>query len=814
MNRMNIFRMMLPAGLIFFLVSACDKKSSGCSGCTIDEVCIPRGAVSFDNPCLICEPIVSRTSYSTLPNGTSCDDGIDCSVGTTCQAGLCRGRSSCETGLYCDPELKACVLNCPQCSIDGWCYYANQKNPQNVCQHCNVLADRYAWSNNDGEPCDDGIFCNGEDRCLGGTCSQHLNAPCEDDGVECNGEEICDEVNRECFHTNDFCGPDEVCHEGTDRCCFPMQSVTCGSGGNLVWVDSCGNRGVEFRECPFGCQGNLCVCPEGLSGDACDRCVVYVNGATGDDSLDGRSWAQAKATLQDGINVANVQGCEVWVAAGTYTPSGDREASFAVYANNVLYGGFAGTELSPKLRNIAAFPTIIEGEIGDPSLIDDNVCTLLVVHGTQVVIDGFTIQNGNRVGCEFSTERSAGGISFFGSFSSTLTLRNLILRGHHATEDYWMQDWYAAALHTRRASVFIDNCIFENNTGGAVHVGYGSLMMRKSIFRNNETMFKSALHIIESTEDSRIDNIRFLENVSNHVNPALARAAALNHESSDKRRLIINNSVFAGNSGYCVGAISTDSPLVLSSSTVAGNRATVADVDLSGFSRCTGGVRGPMSTHPMVMLHTIFWGNSVATPGFGKTRAQFRVTDIEPKYPLMRLGVMEYSEVACVLPGQIGDGQMDCPLGDDEMARGFDYQSCEPGHFQCWPWGDPRTHCIPAVQVCDGVSQCDNGRDEASCAACGAGFFQCRLPGDSWIANLYANPRLVNWDSTLGPLDLRLMPASNCIDAGIGEYLLLDFLDLDDDGDTSEQVPVDIAGNPRISSGRLDIGAYERQQEQ
>ena len=72
--------------------------------------------------------------------------------------------------------------------------------------------------------------------------------------------------------------------------------------------------------------------------------------------------------------------------------------------------------------------------------------------------------------------------------------------------------------------------------------------------------------------------------------------------------------------------------------------------------------------------------------------------------------------------------------------------------------------------------------------------------------------------------DFRLGAFSPCIDAG-AELLLAsvsDFGDLDDDGDTTEPVPVDLDGNPRVvddagvsdvAGGRLDIGAYERQED-
>ncbi len=47
------------------------------------------------------------------------------------------------------------------------------------------------------------------------------------------------------------------------------------------------------------------------------------------------------------------------------------------------------------------------------------------------------------------------------------------------------------------------------------------------------------------------------------------------------------------------------------------------------------------------------------------------------------------------------------------------------------------------------------------------------------------------------------------IDAGSNQYLPKDFLDLDYDGDTTELLPVDLFGRPRVQNGIVDMGAFE-----
>ena len=57
--------------------------------------------------------------------------------------------------------------------------------------------------------------------------------------------------------------------------------------------------------------------------------------------------------------------------------------------------------------------------------------------------------------------------------------------------------------------------------------------------------------------------------------------------------------------------------------------------------------------------------------------------------------------------------------------------------------------------------------------------------------------------------DLWLSVGSPCVDAGYNPGLPPDTLDLDNDGDTAEPIPFDLAGTPRIVDAFVDMGAYE-----
>ncbi len=75
--------------------------------------------------------------------------------------------------------------------------------------------------------------------------------------------------------------------------------------------------------------------------------------------------------------------------------------------------------------------------------------------------------------------------------------------------------------------------------------------------------------------------------------------------------------------------------------------------------------------------------------------------------------------------------------------------------------------------------------------------------------NIDADPLFVQ----AGTGNFRLATGSPCLNAGSNDLLPVDELDLDGDGDTQEPLPIDLAGEPRIKDGAVDMGAYEGEHE-
>ncbi len=61
------------------------------NACIISGALYPAGTVNPANTCQVCVPATNTTSWSTQPNGSSCNDGNACTQVDTCQSGVCTG---------------------------------------------------------------------------------------------------------------------------------------------------------------------------------------------------------------------------------------------------------------------------------------------------------------------------------------------------------------------------------------------------------------------------------------------------------------------------------------------------------------------------------------------------------------------------------------------------------------------------------------------------------------------------------------------------------------------------------------------------
>ena len=221
----------------------------------------------------------------------------------------------------------AVVQYCAGCVIAQSCIADGAQNPSNPCLICDAAADRTDWTDNNGQSCDDGLFCNGNDLCLSGTCSFHSGDPCLDDGMYCNGTEYCDQTAGACLHTGNPCPDDglycngfESCDEGRDACqntgdpC-PDDDILCnGEEFCDETNDLCKHTGDPCEDDGLYCNGveycdtelDYCV----SSGDPCPDDEIFCNGKESCDETSDRCLQSGDPCTDDGLYCNGEEFCD------------------------------------------------------------------------------------------------------------------------------------------------------------------------------------------------------------------------------------------------------------------------------------------------------------------------------------------------------------------------------------------------------------------------------------------------------------------------------------------------------------------------
>ena len=173
---------------------ACDDGDS----CTTSDTCasgVCAGtAVDCDdgNPCTT--DTCSNGACQSVANTNICDDGDACTNSDTCASGVCAGVAiDCDDGDDCTDDV--CVA--------GTCVHRDAL----AGTVCTAIADEGCseWGTCDGfggclsdhlddeTPCDDGLFCNGRERCSEGVCAAAPSVACD------AGSQWCDEEADACI---------------------------------------------------------------------------------------------------------------------------------------------------------------------------------------------------------------------------------------------------------------------------------------------------------------------------------------------------------------------------------------------------------------------------------------------------------------------------------------------------------------------------------------------------------------------------------------------------------------------------------------
>ena len=192
------------------------------NGCTQNSDC---SAMTDQCNQGICNLAVFTCERQALSNGTTCNDGAFCTINDSCQSGSCVGGGSQN------------------------CSHLNDQCNQGICNESLDQCTRQP--SNEGNNCDDGLFCSVDEVCSQGNCSNATLRDCSDP-LSCTADS-CDESQDRCVNDPSQCECefDADCNDNNactqDRCvnrqCVlnpgPMEGASCNDGNLCTQTDSC-----------------------------------------------------------------------------------------------------------------------------------------------------------------------------------------------------------------------------------------------------------------------------------------------------------------------------------------------------------------------------------------------------------------------------------------------------------------------------------------------------------------------------------------------------------------------------------------------
>lgn len=342
--------------------------------------------------------------------------------------------------------------------------------------------------------------------------------------------------------------------------------------------------------------------------------TIYVDSSSSASGT-GASWATAKKTLTEALNLAHTVSCpvQIWVKKGTYYPTSGtaRDSSFRVLRNNIkIYGGFAGTETLLSDRNPVANPTLLSGDIGTKGDSTDNsyhIMTIVAAPGTtidtNVVLDGFTFLHANA-------SYVGGGMTINGQFFY-----------HHDAGAIYNVGYGAST----ECSPLINNCAFRNNTayyGSALYNG-GSTngkcnpVVRNSVFEGNYAHSNAGACLNQGRFGGQsspvFTNCTFTANGS----PGTGGAFYSNGSSSGSCSPVFTNCAFTQNySGGNGGAVFSAGSTGYTNTPVFNSCTFTANTTVFGSSATTrGGALYNSNIVGMEINNCLFSGNSAVLGG-------------------------------------------------------------------------------------------------------------------------------------------------------------------------------------------------------
>ena len=484
----------------------------------------------------------------------------------------------------------------------------------------------------------------------------------------------------------------------------------------------------------------------------------YHVSTSGNNLHSGLTWKNAFATLEKAISVATSNSDTIFVQEGTYYQS----AAYTLITNDIkIFGSFNGTETRLEQRIFSNKNlTILDAQ--------NKSCVInLSGRSSATVIDGFMITNGKH-----DDNYGGGGMDLY---NSSPALRNLIIINNSAVHGGGITNFYSSPKLT--------NVIIEGNTanffGGGMYNNSSSPTLTDVTFDRN-TANNSGGGMYNLNSAPTLSDVTIRRNIiyingdgggmyNNNSAPTLTNVTISENTATDN---------CAGG-----GMFNNNSSPMLTNVTISGNRGsggggmfnmkssspTLINVTISGnTARSGGGMTNELSS-PKLINVTIN-GNVVTTAGGGMSNFTSSPT----------LTNVTISGNTAGFGGGMENRFNSRPQLYNSIVLGNNIANNISDDIVNYSVND-----IPKYDFC-----LVGGK--------GYGYHN----GSSWDNKLYNakdifvdyHPSFVGTPTTLG--DYSLLSKSFAIDKGYNKY---------------NNIPTDLAGNPRIVNGTIDLGAYEYQ---
>ncbi len=566
--------------------------------------------------------------------------------------------------------------------------------------------------------------------------------------------------------------------------------------------------------------------------------------------------------------------------------AGDRTASFVLLNSVAVYGGLAGDEdpetFDLATRDLVANETVLSGDLADDDDaggMGENSYHVVRAGGVQAsgLLDGVTITAGNADGTQL--DQFGGGMLNWGA--TGVVLMRCTFRENQAVYGAGMYNFGLASPAVVECR--FESNLATAEGGGMYNGSQSSPQVVRCRFTQNwadsrggavASWNQSNAQFVECTFVNNGTSLRGGALMNNGASPSVA--ACRFEENSASVGGAISNEDNATTVVSCAFDLNVASQTGGAISCASGCELTLADVRLTGNRAARGG--GVFGRNAVVTLYGCKLGRNEAFADGGGVYAEngeTRLVDSAVLYNEAERGggvfgtggvvtvvnVVLQANVADEVGGALYSQSTEMLLANSVVRANV--AGDEAGGVRVAGGNATITNCTlvanhslisPAGIWIDGagaslVANCilwanaDDDGDASETAqivvvptdivavdySCVRGWTG-QLPGAGSFAadpllrmlpNAGADGEWGTLDDSFG--DLRLLPASPCIDAGDNSAVAADVFDVDDDGDVSEPVPLDVGGETRFQDDPetvdtgvgeppiVDLGAYEYQ---